>query len=194
MLLPYWHTYTNSPVHDKWIELGGFSSSLGREVTSVSQGTDGVSYFKHFKSGSIYWHPDSGAREISRLTVRYGTETADLSIAQLHVVVANLSLSKVHMKKPGTWDKIVSSDPIGQDPGERPNFVGKEGWQILEILSERLKQRYEQRFDTPPPGPNLPPSPAPAESPDGRERGRSFEDLDRGNYEAEKYDRESKTA
>lgn len=174
--------------------MGAQTGRLGQEVSGEQTGNDGVSRYNHYQHGSIYFHPESGVREIVRLAVRYGSETSDLSIDEMRIVVADLSLAAGHMKKPGTWDKILDSDPIGQDPGEPPNFVGKEGWGILERFAEGLKKRYEERYENQPPGPGLPPVPAPPQPAHGRERGDSFRDIDRGNYEAERYDRISRTA
>jgi hypothetical protein len=150
---------------------------------------DGTSAFAHYEHGSIYYHPDTGAREIYELVVRYKDETETLTRDQMRVVVGSLSLGSARLKKPGTWEDILKSDPLGQDPGEPPNFAGKEGWYILEKTAERLQKRYEQRFENQPPGPELE-----VDRPGRSERGTSFRDMDRGNYEAERFDRDKGVA
>jgi hypothetical protein len=193
LLLAYTPVLLTNPSRALWNRLGGSMGVLGPEVQG---GTckDGVSRYTHFERGSIYWHPESGAREIVGLSVRYGTESSSLSIGEMRIVVECLSLAGGQLKKPGTWEKLLDSDPIGQDPGEPPNWVGKEGWQIIEKFTELLRHRYEQRYENQPPGPDLPPSPLPAEPGSGRERGDSFQSMDRGNYEAERFDRIVRTA
>ena len=91
----------------------------------------------------------------------------------------------------GHWGRFVrgmlKSDPIGQDPGESPNFVGNEGWQVADAFAEQLRQRYKTRYENNSGGPELEPS----------ERGMRrdlFEKMDRGNYDAEKFSRDSRTA
>ena len=91
----------------------------------------------------------------------------------------------------GAWGRLVrgmlKSDPIGQDPGEDPNFVGREGWQVAEGMAKGLRDRYQTRYEKSPQGLEL--------SPHDREMSREqFERMDRGNYDAEKFARDSRTA
>lgn len=47
--------------------LGGTGGFLGAPETAVTPCPDGVGFFRHFKGGSIYWSPRSGAHEVHGL-------------------------------------------------------------------------------------------------------------------------------
>jgi len=51
-------------INDKYTQLGGEASVLGRSTTEVQPAPDGVGFFQPFQSGSIYWHPATGAHEV----------------------------------------------------------------------------------------------------------------------------------
>lgn len=51
-------------ISDKYESLGGEGGFLGRPTSEETRCPDGVGYFRHFESGSIYWHPASGAHEV----------------------------------------------------------------------------------------------------------------------------------
>lgn len=44
--------------------LGGARGFLGAATTAVTVCPDGVGYFRHYKGGSIYWSPGTGAHEV----------------------------------------------------------------------------------------------------------------------------------
>ena len=48
-------------ISDKYKQLGGAAGFLGQSSTSETTTPDGVGKFQHFKGGSIYWHPSTGA-------------------------------------------------------------------------------------------------------------------------------------
>jgi uncharacterized protein with LGFP repeats len=48
----------------KYSELGGATGFLGSPETSVTPCPDGEGFFRHFRGGSIYWHPATGAHEV----------------------------------------------------------------------------------------------------------------------------------
>lgn len=47
----------------KYASLGGAAGWLGATTTPTTVCPDGVGYFHHYKGGSIYWHPATGAHE-----------------------------------------------------------------------------------------------------------------------------------
>lgn len=53
-----------SEIEDKYIQLGGSSSFLGHPTRDEMQCDDGVGRYRHFKNGSILWHPATGVHEI----------------------------------------------------------------------------------------------------------------------------------
>ena len=65
----YWTPTTGAhEVHgaivEKWASLGWEQSLLGYPTTDESVTPDGVGRFNHFRSGSIYWTPETGAQEV----------------------------------------------------------------------------------------------------------------------------------
>lgn len=48
----------------KYADLGGASGFLGSPDTAVMPCPDGEGFFRHFRGGSIYWHPATGAHEV----------------------------------------------------------------------------------------------------------------------------------
>ncbi|MCI5149279.1 MAG: hypothetical protein D3916_07820 [Candidatus Electrothrix sp. MAN1_4] len=52
------------PITTKYIELGGTNSFLGEPVGEENVCPDGIGGYRHYKHGSIYWSPDTGACEI----------------------------------------------------------------------------------------------------------------------------------
>jgi LGFP repeat len=52
-----------SEIDDKYNELGGERSFLGRPEHEERTCPDGVGRYRQFKLGSIHWHPDTGAHE-----------------------------------------------------------------------------------------------------------------------------------
>lgn len=53
---------------EKWSELGGTTGSLGFPIADETPTSDGVGRFSLFEYGAIYWHPDTGAWEVTDLT------------------------------------------------------------------------------------------------------------------------------
>lgn len=56
-----------APIAQKYLELGGERSVLGRPTGDERATPDGVGRFRHFEHGSIYWHPSTGAHEVHGL-------------------------------------------------------------------------------------------------------------------------------
>jgi hypothetical protein len=54
----------NQAIQQKYSELGGEGSILGKATTGLSQCPDGVGYYIHYEHGSIYWSPSTGAHEV----------------------------------------------------------------------------------------------------------------------------------
>lgn len=48
----------------KWQSLKGARGFLGKATTPVNPCPDGEGFFQHFKGGSIYFHPNTGAHEV----------------------------------------------------------------------------------------------------------------------------------
>jgi uncharacterized protein with LGFP repeats len=48
----------------KYTDLGGAGGFLGSPETAVTPCPDGEGFFRHFRGGSIYWHPATGAHEV----------------------------------------------------------------------------------------------------------------------------------
>jgi hypothetical protein len=51
-------------IEAKYTALGGPSGLLGSSATAVTSCPDGIGFFRHFRGGSIYWRPETGAHEI----------------------------------------------------------------------------------------------------------------------------------
>jgi len=51
-------------IRDKWAELGWELSEIGYPTTDEFGLPDGIGRANHFQSGSIYFHPDTGAHEV----------------------------------------------------------------------------------------------------------------------------------
>ncbi len=60
-------TLSATPINDKYLKLGGTSSFLGAPAIVETTTPDGVGSFRHYKNGSIYWHPQTGAHEVHGL-------------------------------------------------------------------------------------------------------------------------------
>ena len=56
-----------SAIDDKYVALGGAGGFLGAAETPEQACPDGVGRFRHYKGGSIYWHPLTGASEVHGL-------------------------------------------------------------------------------------------------------------------------------
>src|SRR5690242_11109326 len=64
---PVFHTPVGAAtyfINAKHAALGGATGFLGANTTPVTVCPDKVGYFQHFKGGSIYWHPHTGAHEV----------------------------------------------------------------------------------------------------------------------------------
>lgn len=48
----------------KYADLGGAGGFLGSPETAVTPCPDGEGFFRHFRGGSVYWHPATGAHEV----------------------------------------------------------------------------------------------------------------------------------
>ena len=53
-----------SDIDVKYAALGGAGGWLGPATTAELVAPDGIGHYRHYRSGSIYWSPASGAREI----------------------------------------------------------------------------------------------------------------------------------
>jgi hypothetical protein len=53
-----------TPIDQKYAELGGSQGFLGQPVTEERVAPDGVGHYRHYQNGSIYWSPQTGAHEI----------------------------------------------------------------------------------------------------------------------------------
>jgi uncharacterized protein with LGFP repeats len=51
-------------IGDKHGQLGGDNGLLGLPVGDTTECPDRVGFFRHFRNGSIYFHPDLGAHEV----------------------------------------------------------------------------------------------------------------------------------
>ena len=51
-------------INGKYSALGGASGVLGSTAGSLSTAPDGTGWYRHFRFGSIYWHPAVGAHEV----------------------------------------------------------------------------------------------------------------------------------
>ena len=51
-------------ISKKYKELGGEKGFLGASVSEEHWAPDGQGRYRHYKNGSIYWHPDIGAFEV----------------------------------------------------------------------------------------------------------------------------------
>ena len=51
-------------IREKWLALGGATSFLGEPLTNELKTPDGIGRYNHFKGGSIYWTPKTGAHEV----------------------------------------------------------------------------------------------------------------------------------
>ena len=65
----YWTPSTGAAevrgaIRGTWARLGWERSALGYPVTDELGTPDGVGRFNHFQSGSVYWTPSTGAREV----------------------------------------------------------------------------------------------------------------------------------
>jgi hypothetical protein len=55
------------PIDDKYAALGGSRGFLGTAVTEERTTPDGVGRYRHYRGGSIYWSPGTGAHEVHGL-------------------------------------------------------------------------------------------------------------------------------
>lgn len=55
---------SNSPIDQKYQNMGGPSSLLGEPTGAETIAPDGVGHFRYFRGGVIYWSPQTGAHEI----------------------------------------------------------------------------------------------------------------------------------
>ena len=56
-----------TPISDKYAQLGGAAGFLGQPTIAETVTPDGVGHYRHYTSGSIYWHPRTGAHEVHGL-------------------------------------------------------------------------------------------------------------------------------
>jgi hypothetical protein len=54
----------SGPIDDKYTSLGGPSGFLGVPVSEEHVAPDGTGHYRHYRGGSIYWHPRTGAHEV----------------------------------------------------------------------------------------------------------------------------------
>ncbi|SUD47886.1 Uncharacterized distant relative of cell wall-associated hydrolases [Nocardia otitidiscaviarum] len=57
--------YVAGAVRDRWGEIGWEQGLLGYPVSDETTTADGVGRFNRFENGSIYWHPSTGAYEVT---------------------------------------------------------------------------------------------------------------------------------
>ena len=121
----------------EWRSLGGKSSAFGSPTTEVLPHDDHQSYYQHFQGGTICWASPANVLPISRILVRYKDETRAMTTPQVKTFSA--SFVKMPKGKPkGPWRKLLESDPIGQDPGEEPNWVGTVSYTHLTLPTKRI--------------------------------------------------------
>ena len=65
----FWHPDTGAhevhgDIFGKWSELGREAGPLGYPVSDESSTADGIGSYNDFQSGSIFWHPDTGAHAV----------------------------------------------------------------------------------------------------------------------------------
>ena len=53
-----------TPIDIKYASLGGEGGFLGKPIVAEQTCADGEGAFRHYKNGSIFWHPSTGAHEI----------------------------------------------------------------------------------------------------------------------------------
>jgi hypothetical protein len=53
-----------SQIDDKYASLGGSGGFLGMPLTAELTAPDRVGHYRHYRGGSIYWHPQTGAHEV----------------------------------------------------------------------------------------------------------------------------------
>ena len=56
-----------SDIDVKYAALGGPAGWLGPATTAELVAPDGIGHYRHYRSGSIYWSPASGAHEVHGL-------------------------------------------------------------------------------------------------------------------------------
>lgn len=56
-----------SQIDEKYTKLGGEKGFLGKPETAELTCPDGVGKYRHYKGGSIYWHPFTGVHEVHGL-------------------------------------------------------------------------------------------------------------------------------
>jgi hypothetical protein len=97
-------------INAKYGALGGAAGVLGPTVAAVSMCPDGIGWFRHFRDGSIYWHPALGAHEC------HGPVRAKW---------ASLGWERSFLGYP------VSDEVAGDDPAQRGVFGRFQGGMIL---------------------------------------------------------------
>ncbi len=65
----YWHPdlgayEVHGAILNRWRTLGAEASPLGYPMTDETSTPDGVGRYNHFRHGSIYWHPRTGAHDV----------------------------------------------------------------------------------------------------------------------------------
>ncbi len=65
----YWHPAIGAfavwgPIRLKWQQLRWETGPLGYPLTDETATPDGAGRYNHFRSGSIYWHPSTGAHNV----------------------------------------------------------------------------------------------------------------------------------
>jgi len=58
------HDVAEAMINGKYAALGGAGGVLGSTAGSLSTAPDGTGWYRHFRFGSIYWHPSVGAHEV----------------------------------------------------------------------------------------------------------------------------------
>jgi len=56
-----------SEIDNKYVQLGGTNSVLGKATSSEGGCADGKGRYRHYANGSIFWHPLTGAHEVHGL-------------------------------------------------------------------------------------------------------------------------------
>ena len=97
-------------INAKYAALGGAAGLLGPTSTAVSACPDGVGWYRHFRAGSIYWHPDLGAHEVH---------------GPIRAKWAELGWERGFLGYP------TSDQQIGRDPDARGAFNRFQGGAIL---------------------------------------------------------------
>lgn len=118
----------NGVILDKWLELGGTESDLGFLIADEASTSDGQGRFSVFQNGSIYWHPEHGAHEITGAIAAvwqtegsysgiHGYPISDVYLDEEANIKQNFSKGSINLKDYFTSEDTVMVDwkEVAQD-------------------------------------------------------------------------------